>query len=675
MRKKGNGANRNIRYFHKWSNKGYSILNSLKVAVKICVIPLTYSLVASPSVAVAQNDTSSISKHLDLNEVVIQEDVKAESYSELTRVVNVVTQKEIQQVAATSLQDVLEKLVNVDIRQRGSQGVQADINFRGGSFDQVLVLLDGVNITDPQTGHHNLNVPIDLNSIQRIEILQGPGARVYGPSAFSGAINIITKPDPENSVKISSHAGEYGLAGGNLQSTFKIKNSYTSVSVSHNRSDGYSENTDFKASNVFVHSVINSELGDFNFFAGYQDKGFGAQSFYTPKYPNQFENTRTLISSLGYEKKWKNHKFMTNAYLRKHWDRFELFRSNPAVWYQGHNYHLSTITGTKNTYQYSSQLTRFQIGFEGRIEDIISNNLGDSLTTPIKVAGEDGKYYTLGSNRAIYSVFADQVFYLDRFTISGGANYSYCRQFKGNWSFGVDATYKLVDGLKVYTSVNRSFRNPTFTDLYYHGPSNVGNPNLKPETAITYEGGVKLDNKALSGSVGYFMRQGKNIIDWIMLPTETKWTTRNYTTLNTNGVEVSLISKLNDYQPIVNSVFINYTRYWVEKAKGNFDSYYSLDFVKHNLRFGINNQIISKLSLNTQFNWQERAGEYKDVAGVAHSYKPFWLIDLKLSWTDDSYSIYVEGNNIFNKDNVDIGNVPQPGRWISAGFNYKLNFK
>jgi len=646
----------------------------MKYTVKICVIPITYSLVASPSVTVAQGDTASISKHLDLQEVVIESKVKADAYSELTRVVSVVTQQEIQQLSASSLQDVLDKLINVDIRQRGSQGVQADINFRGGSFDQTLVLLNGVNITDPQTGHHNLNIPIDLNSIQRIEVLQGPGARVYGPGAFSGAINIITKPDPENSIRISSKAGEYGLAGGNALSTFKVKNSISTVSVSHKKCDGYNVNTDFKESNVFVHSVLNSAFGGFNLFAGYQDKGFGAQSFYTPKYPNQFENTRTLISSIGYEKKWNNHKFTTNSYIRKHWDRFELFRSNPAVWYKGHNYHLSTITGTKNTYQYSSPLTRFQVGFEGRIEDIISNVLGDSLTAPIKVKGVEEKYYMLGSNRAIYSVFADQVFYLNRFTISGGANYSYCRQFQGNWSFGVDATFRVLDGLKIYSSANRSFRNPTFTDLYYSGTSNIGNPNLKPETAITYEGGIKLNNKAISGSIGYFYRIGKNIIDWIMLPAETKWTTKNYTTLNTNGVEISLASNLKGKLPLINSLYVNYTRYWVDKKEGDFNSYYALDYVKKNLKFGLDHQLISKLSCNWGFNWQERAGEYNNAFGAVNSYTPYWLIDLKLSWTGSYYSVYAEANNIFNKENVDVGNVPQPGRWISFGFNYKFSW-
>jgi vitamin B12 transporter len=672
MNRKFNRTDRGVRFFHKWSNKGFSIFSSMKVAIKVCVIPVTYSLVACPSVTVAQNDTSSISKHLDLKEVIIESKFKAEAYSELTRVVNVVTQKEIQQISASSLQDVLEKLVNVDIRQRGSQGVQADINFRGGSFDQVLVLLNGVNITDPQTGHHNLNIPIDLNSIQRIEVLQGPGARVYGSGAFSGAINIVTKPEPENSLKISSKGGEHGLIGGNLQSTFKVSKSITSISVSHNQSDGYTENTDFKATNLFVHTVLSSGVGDFTFFTGYQVKGFGAQAFYTPKYPNQYEKTNTFISSFGYEKKWNQHKYTVNSYLRKHWDKFELFRTNPAVWYTGHNYHQTTTVGAKNTYQYSTLSSKFEIGFEGRLEDIISNKLGDSLSTPIRIDGTDGLYYSLGSNRIISSIFANQVFLLKNFTISGGFNYSYCRQFNGNWSYGIDAAYGVIRGLKIYSSVNRSFRNPTFTDLYYQGTTNIGNPDLKPESAITYEGGIMVDYKLLSGTVGLFHRVGNNIIDWIMLPTETKWTTKNYTTLNTDGVELSLLSILKNRIPFVNSVSVNYSRYWVDKQEGNFNSYYALDFVRQNLRLGLNHQIISKLAASWSLGWIDRAGEYKDVTNVVHPYKPYWLIDLKLIWTTPKHSIYVEGNNLFDSKNVDIGNVPQPGRWITAGFNYKF---
>lgn len=674
MNRTFNRANRTIRFFHKWSNKGYSIFNSMKVAVKVCVIPVTYSLVACPTITVAQTDTNSVSKHLDLDEVVIESKVKAEAYSDLTRVVSVVTHEEIQQISASSLQDVLAKLINVDIRQRGSQGVQADMTFRGGSFDQTLVLLNGVNITDPQTGHHNLNIPIDLNSIQRIEILQGPGARVYGPGAFSGAINIITKPKPENSIKISSKAGENGLFDGNLQGSIKTTNSSTFLSVSHNQSDGYIDNTDFKISNLFLHTNITTKVGDFSFFSGYQLKGFGANSFYTPKYPNQYENTNSLISFLEYEKKWKQNKLLVNGYLRKHWDRFELFRSDPPSWYTGHNYHLTTVSGAKVNYQFLYNAGRTQFGTELRNENIISNRLGDTLSKPISIKGENGLFYTMGDNRLIYNVNADQLFYFNRFIISGGFNYSYCKNFSGNWSYGFDVSYRLLEKVKIYSSVNRTFRNPTFTDLYYVGPTNTGNPNLKPESAFTYEGGIKLDYQLLAGSVGFFHRDGKDIIDWIKLPSETKWHTTNYTSLNTDGFELSLNSILKDKIPFVNSISTNYSRYWTYKQSGDFDSYYALDYIKHNLKFGINHQIISKLSASWNFSWQKREGSYIDVAGVSQDYKPFWLIDLKVMWTATNYSIYAEGTNLFDKNYVDIGNITQPGRWISFGFNYKFKW-
>lgn len=674
MRKSLYRAKSRLCHFNRWTNKGFSAFNSLKVAVKICVIPVTYSLVVCPTIAVAQTDTSSISKHLELNEVVIESKVKAEAYSELTRVVSVVKQEQIQQLSASSVQDVLEKLINVDIRQRGGQGVQADMNFRGGSFDQVLVLLNGVNITDPQTGHHNLNIPIDLSSIQRIEILQGPGARLYGPGAFSGAINIITKPLPENSIQISSKGGEYGLTGGNINTSLKIKSSATFLSASYNRCDGYIKNTDFKNLNLFLHSNLSSKIGDFSVFSGYQTKEFGANSFYTPKYPNQFEQTKTLISSLEYERKWNKNKIIINSYLRDNWDKFELFRSNPASWYAGHNYHLTTVFGEKISYQHITQIGRTQVGIELRDEDIISNRLGDTLSKPIKIGGTDSLYYTMGDNRLIYNFFADQAFYFNRFSISGGFNYSYCKKYEGNWSYGIDASYQIINNIKVYASANRSFRNPTFNDLYYNGSTNYGNPNLKPESAITYEGGFKLEYTILSGNIGYFHRDGKNIIDWIKLSTETKWHTQNYTSLSTDGIEVSLISNLRDKIILINNLFVSYSRYWSSKQSGDFDSYYALDYIKHNLKFGVNHKIVSKLSASWNFTWQQRAGDYISASNMVKTYKPFWLIDLKLNWTASKYSIFAEASNIFDSQYVDIGNIVQPGRWISAGFSYKFGW-
>ena len=148
------------------------------------------------------------------------------------RIVTVITKSEIERAPAQNLNDLLRYVAGVDIRQRGPFGAQADISIRGGTFDQTLILLNGVNITDPQTGHHNLNLPIDIESIERIEILQGPAAKSFGPNAFNGAINIITGNSKPNHIRSSGMFGQYGLykASVNISNTIGNFEHFLSIS-------------------------------------------------------------------------------------------------------------------------------------------------------------------------------------------------------------------------------------------------------------------------------------------------------------------------------------------------------------------------------------------------------------------------------------------------------------
>ena len=125
-------------------------------------------------------------------------------YSEMGRILTVIDKTEIKRSAVQSIDQLLDYVSGIDIRQRGKNSTQADISVRGGSFDQVLVMLNGVNITDPQTGHYNLDIPLNLADISRIEILEGSSTRVLGPNAFSGAINIVTENSDRKSTRLNS---------------------------------------------------------------------------------------------------------------------------------------------------------------------------------------------------------------------------------------------------------------------------------------------------------------------------------------------------------------------------------------------------------------------------------------------------------------------------------------
>jgi len=207
--------------FKRWGRKAYSLFSVLKQPVRIGVLMVAYTSLSEPELLFAQTDSLKVSMEYNLDEVEVSAQRTPVTFSQVARIVSVMERNEIEAAPVQSLQELLEYALSVDVRQRGVHGVQADISVRGGSFDQTLILLNGINISDPQTGHHSLNLPVSFKNIQRIEILEGPAARVFGPNAFSGAINIITSSEESSGVKLDVSGGQHQLAdvnvSGNLQ--------------------------------------------------------------------------------------------------------------------------------------------------------------------------------------------------------------------------------------------------------------------------------------------------------------------------------------------------------------------------------------------------------------------------------------------------------------------------
>ncbi len=661
--------------FTNWTRKGYAVFNSFKGVVTIGVLPLSYCLLALPMATFAQTDSVAITKNVDVEEVVVNASKKASTYSELTRVVTVLSRDDLGQRSTAPLGELLEQLTAIDIRQRGAHGVQADINLRGGTFDQVLIMLNGVNITDPQTGHHNLNIPINLDAIERIEILQGPGAREFGAGAFAGAINIITKPNERNRGLLSVFGSEYGLMKLNASQNFGNDKIRIFASGSYEKSNGYIDNTDFKTTNFFIHSTYKIKADEVNFFAGFQDKSFGANSFYTPKYPNQFEATRVFLSSLGYQ--WSKGLFDLNAsvYYRKHFDRFELFRSNPPAWYSNHNYHTTDIYGAKFSAARLYRWGKTDAGVELRREEILSNKLGTSLVDSVKVWGENA-YYKMGGSRNSLALYATQVFYLSNFAFSTGGQANITNHYGNIYTWGIDLSYGYLSFLKPFASVNRSFRLPTYTDLYYQGASNVGNPNLRAEFATTYEGGIKSQIANLKAELALFYRQGTDIIDWVKQPTETVWTTINYTKLNTRGANFFVQIDLSNFNIYTHKLTLNYSYTESDKVRTEMDSYYVLDNLKHSLAIS-GYHSAGSLFFNWIARYQDRNGEYLKYidanTSIPTKYSKFWLVDMRLGYSFRKINIFIDATNMLNQEYVDIANVQQPKRWIGAGLQYRFD--
>ena len=247
------------------------------------------------------------------------------------RMVTVLDSVALSSIPASSINDILKFAVGVDVRQRGVMGMQTDISIRGGTFDQIAILLNGVSISDPQTGHNAGDFPVDISEIDRIEILEGPAARAYGTSSLMGAVNIVTKTHENSGVSAKVEGGSHSLfsaaLGGNINSG-KFSNQ---LSLSYTGTKGYTlnregnPNTDFKAAKAFYQGNYDGRGIDLKWHTGLSVKDFGSNTFYSPRYDDQFEHLLKTYTALQAETQGKFH-FKPSLYWNHTEDRFELFR-------------------------------------------------------------------------------------------------------------------------------------------------------------------------------------------------------------------------------------------------------------------------------------------------------------------------------------------------------------
>lgn len=591
------------------------------------------------------------------------------------REVQIISNEDLKALPVNNINDALELICGVDIRKRGDEGMQGDVSIRGGNFDQVIILLDGINITDPQTGHHSMNLPIDFEDIERIEILKGSAARIWGANAFSGAINIISKKNIGNTLRIGLTQGSNEYIRPAISTSFKTGKAINYVSASMSSSDGYRENTDLEYKNLFYKTEVQMNGASLLASVGYIDKAFGANSFYTPKYPNQFEQIRSSFANMQFRKHLNKTILEVKPYVRRHQDRFELFRYNPAIWYKGHNYHLTYTKGIKIDYTVFNSFGKTSIGTEYRNDFILSNVLGEERNEVMDVPHESQGKFSHDYQRNNTSVFADHSVKISNLTISGGAMLSSYNSNDYKVLPGMELNYKVKENLlSIYASYNESYRLPTFTDLFYVGPTNLGNKDLKPETSKCFEIGAKSKTKSIHSNVALFYNQGKNIIDWVKLNDTLLWQSMNHTELDTYGAEVTSIIDLKELgSKAFQQIHLGYAYANSDKESGEYISHYALDYLKHKISCRLNMKIINQLHSSIAVNYQDREGTYEAFDFETKNYvgekdfEPFTLCDTKLYWKQEDLQMFLECSNLFDVTYHDYGNIPMPGRTFRWG--------
>lgn len=670
--------------FKHFSNKGYALFSCLGREVLIGTLSVaTLQNARAEGISIheeASRDTLARTE-LKLDEVVVTGSRAPLTQGEAAKIVSVITRDDIARAAAESVNDVLKMATGVDVRQRGGFGVQTDISIQGGTFDQIAILLNGVNISNPQTGHLSADFPVSLDDIVRIEIIEGAASRIYGASAFNGAINIVTRGEDYGQSSIDAEGGSFGSLGvgaryaRNTDATGKVAGS---VSAGYKQSDGATENSYFRKSQAFHQGTYSTSFsngleGSLNWQAGVSTMRYGANTFYSAAYPDQYESNMRLFMTLGGELKGRIH-LLPTIYWNRSLDHFQLIHNTPT----GENFHRTDVLGGSLNAYTDWQLGRTALGAEVRREVIYSTNLGKPLDAEdfVSVGRHPEVSYTKRERRNDLSFFLEHNILLRSFTASLGVVANHNSGYNNGFRFypGIDLSYRPSSRWKLTASWNMAFRMPTFTDLFYKSPTQEGNQGLKPEKTQSLRIGAQYHSLVFSLHTSFFYDWGTDMIDWVMYSAGDIYHSANFS-LDNRGYEVNVT--IRPTPPL--TLRLGYA-YIDQKRKDDvyiYKSNYAMEYLRHKFVAGIDHPILSHLSASWSFRWQQRMGSYlvyenAKSTGEIKPYAPYGLLDLKILWTQPRYDITLSLNNLTSHRYYDLGNVQQPGFWLMASAKYKF---
>jgi iron complex outermembrane receptor protein len=580
----------------------------------------------------AQKDT------IKLKEVSITSNRIVLPFSKSSRTITILSSEDILKSSSNNLTDLLQSVAGIDIRRRGTDGMQSDLYIRGGNFDQTLVLIDGVKMDDVQTGHHTMNAILPLYIIERIEIIKGPAARIYGQNAFTGAINIVTKEVLDNSLDIYLNYGAYNNKKGATSIGKKFQEGSFLASVSYQESDGYRFNTDFSTTSAFLKSNYNN----YTLISSFTQRKFGANGFYaSPAYVDQYEEIQTSLISLSASFVSENIAIKPRLYWRRNQDMYLFLRHDPSFF---RNLHISNKVGAETSVEFDSGLGKTGVGLDISRTFLSSNNLNNH-------------------NRTAVTGFLEHRFELlnENLDITPGVAISYYSDFDAKAFPGIDVGYRVSDAFKFYGNIGYTYRIPTFTDLYYVGPTTLGNSELVPESALSEEFGLKYSDQIFQFDISLFNRKSDNLIDWTKDAEEDKWQTRNFSEVVTQGIEAVI-----DYKFRMSSYHQNLKlgySFINDDIKDNNVQFtrYSLNSIKHQMTSSFESRFYSFLSQNISYKYIERTdGESYNV------------VDAKITMSlNKGIDIFLSANNIFNATYTETNLVPMPKGNLMFGIKYK----
>ncbi len=543
--------------------------------------------------------------------------------------VSVLSEEELSLSPFLTAEEALDGLSEAEVRSRGLFGLQGDLSLRGASFEENLVLFEGLPLTDPQTGHHLLNLPFLAADLSALEVFPGGASALYGPGGFGGAVNFRLKSPRQSFLRLETAYGSYvfrqeGIVWGKRTGEGGFQGRLTRI-----RSQGYLENTDFdlRLGNIYF------KTPRVFLFYGLNEKEFGARYFYSERFPWQWERTRTQILAFKRILERGEMRFEPALLFRRNDDLYRLNRYQPAL-YQ--NTHTSRTYFVRLPISWTTERLSFSFGLEGILEDLESSRLGDH-------------------QRARGGLFGSLVLYtFENFFPRLDIRYdSLGKGLPDEFTWNLSLAYFLREDWRVRGAMGYAYRVPSFTELYYWSPGLQGKEDLSVERAYHYEIGLDREGKT-KFSLTLFYRHGRDLIDWV--DKGGYWQAENLEEVDTYGITVETLWK----HTALGQWRLSYTYLnQVFEHRAGPSRYYGAYLRHHGVVRWLFN-LPGEIKVQLEGDYQQRIDQEGHYLVGIKVRREMVLRGVKVR-------LFFWGRNLLDQEYEDVTGVPLPGVWIAGG--------
>jgi iron complex outermembrane receptor protein len=544
------------------------------------------------------------------------------------RTTAVLTRDELQRIGIASVIEGLRLVPGLDPRARGPRDVQTDLSVRGATFGQSLVLVDGFRLNNSQSGHHNAEIPVPLGAVGRIEVVYGAASAIHGADALGGTINVITRRG--TFATTSASVGQHGLATVEASLSGHVLPPNWTVAGWGSRSSGFMFDRDFAQGGALVRGEAAPGL---TVDVRHQRRAFGANGFYGAS-PSK-EWTDQTLAGATWKRAGSSWVGVIRGAVRNHHDHFRWDIARPGFAENRHRTDAAELNATLTRELGGGR--RATVGLAAGGDRVTSSNLGDHTYSRAGVFGE-----------LLLPVSA-------RATTHVGLRVDEYSTFGRSVSPSFGASVQATSSLHVHAAASRAFRVPTFTELYYTDPNNLGSPDLVAEHGWSLDMGATWARSGWTFAVSPFWRWDDNVIDWTRLVATDRWRSTNVRDVATRGFEAAVDRRWRDAV-----VRVYYSLLDVDAPALDVLSKYVLEYARHQSGGSIS------VPLGEGFRMAVNVDHRHRLDGQSYQ-----LVSARFSRQMRQIEVFVDGTNLLNESYHEIAGVVMPGRWVSAGISIK----